>query len=62
MKKPLKTVRLTNQEVIFLAGALYHAESHFRQVVELKINDSMTKHAEEDLATLDAIKKKVGVQ
>ena len=61
-KKPVKTVRLTNEEVCFLAGAMYHAEAHYREIVELNINQSMTKHAEEDLEALAILKKKIGAQ
>lgn len=56
------SVRLTKDEVIFLAGALFHAEKHYDEVVELKIDDSMTKHAELDRAKLETIQKKIGIR
>lgn len=59
--KTNKTVRLTTQEIHFLAGALSHSERHYKAIVELRISDAMTKYAENDLATLEEIKKKIGV-
>jgi hypothetical protein len=60
--KQVKTVRLTTPEIYFLAGALSHSESHYKNIIELKISDAMTKYAEDDLKTLEEIKKKIGIQ
>jgi hypothetical protein len=60
--KTVKTVRLTTPEIYFLAGALSHSKSHYKAMIELKISDILTKAAEDDLKTLEAIKKKIGIQ
>jgi hypothetical protein len=60
--KTIKTVRLTTPEIYFLAGALSHSKSHYKNIIELKISDAITKYAEDDLKTLEEIKKKIGIQ
>lgn len=59
--KQVKTVRLTTPEIYFLAGALSHPERHYKAMIDLKISDILTKAAEDDLKTLEAIKKKIGI-
>jgi hypothetical protein len=51
-----KRVTLNWQEIVFLAGALSHAENHYKKALELKINLN-----DDDLRMLEAIKKKFGI-
>jgi hypothetical protein len=60
-KPSVKTVRLTNSEIYFLAGALSHSERHYKAMIELNISEILTQAAEDDLKTLEDIKKKIGV-
>lgn len=55
-------VLLTDNDVKFLAGALQLAKLHYDEIIELQIDDSMTKDAESDLKVLENIQRKIGIR
>lgn len=55
-----KTVRLNNDDIVFLSGVFYHAERHYKEMIELNYN-SLSENAKRDLERLEQIKKKLGI-